>query len=193
MRVRLFSIIMVAAFTVVGAASMVSCKKESAPTVQENIMTARSDTLTIIQSDNGKLKGRFYTPLMEEYAYAPEPYREFPRGVDLIGYDSLGNTESTIKANYALFWIALQRWDLKGDVVYTNVDGDKLETQQLTWNQKSEQVWSNVQTRLTRNNGADVQTGTSFTSTQDLREWRFRRVDGVQSFVAEPNRKDSVK
>ncbi len=187
MKVLSFRRIIVAAFAVAGAASMVACGgKDDEDFEQENILTARSDTLTIVQTENGILKTRFYAPLMEEYAYAPEPYQEYPRGVDLIGYDSVGGVESTLKANYALHWINLQRWDLKGDVVGTNVDGDMLETQQLTWNQKSEQIWSNVQTRLTRS--GDVVTGSGFTSTQDLRAWRFRHGEGTQSFVAEPNR-----
>lgn len=194
MKVGLHRIVIVAAFTVVGAASMVSCsKKDTGPTEPENILTARSDTLTITQSENGKPKMRFYAPLMEQYAHAPEPYEEYPKGIELETYDSIGNSESRLVANYALFWSNLKRWDLKGDVVYYNTDGDKLETQQLSWNQKSEQVWSNVQTRLTRNKGDDQQIGTSFIASQDLSKWRFRHVDGVQSFDAEPTRKDSVQ
>jgi LPS export ABC transporter protein LptC len=173
---------------IAGVVLLVSCGggDKEAPAAQENIMTMRSDTLTITQSKNGALKGQFSTPLMQEYAYAPEPYQEYPRGVDFVTYDSVGGQESHLRANYALFWIDLERWDLKGDVVYTTVGGDKLETQQLTWNQKSELIWSNVSTRLTRT--GDVQTGAGFTSTQDLRKWSFRRVEGTQSFVAEPNR-----
>jgi LPS export ABC transporter protein LptC len=151
-------------------------------------MTARTDTLTIVQSENGVLKGRFHAPIMEQYAYAPEPYEEYPRGIDVISYDSLGNVKTTLRANYALRWTNLQRWDLKGDVVGTNIDGDKLETQQLTWNEKSEQIWSNVQTRLSRPRRGDIMTGSGFTSKQDLSKWRFRHGEGTQSFVAEPNR-----
>lgn len=169
--------------------------KEEPSAEQENVITMRSDTLRIEQTENGNAKSTFYAPVMEEYAFAPEPYREFSRGIELETFDSLGRKEFSIRSNYALEWIALQRWDLKGDVVGTNTDGDKLETQQLTWNQRSELVWSNVQTRLTRS--GDVIVGAGFESTQDLRRWRFRQGQGTQSFIAEPNRDtmrvDSVK
>jgi LPS export ABC transporter protein LptC len=154
--------------------------------VQENIVTKRSDTLSIVETDSGRVTRRFSAPLMEEYGFAPEPYQEFPRGIDLVTFDSLGVVESSIRSNYALFWIDLERWDLKGDVVARNSDGDIMETQQLNWSQKTEKVWSNVQTRLTRS--GDVMTGEGFEADQDFKRWRFRRAHGTQSFVFEPNR-----
>lgn len=170
-----------------GIVAFAACSKdEDASKGQENVMTMRSDTLHIEQSENGVLKGKFFAPVMEEYAYAPEPYQEYPRGVDVETYDSLGRIESTIRSNYALYWIVLDRWDLKGDVVGTNAEGDVMETQQLSWSQQTERVWSNVQTRLTRNGGIDVVVGTSFESTQDLSEWRLWHGEGTQSFVADP-------
>lgn len=172
---------------------LISCSRHRAEQAheQENIMTLRSDTLTIVETKNGAVNSRFYAPLVEEYKYAPSPYREFPRGIDIITYDSLGNVKSTLVANYALFWMDLELWETKGDVKATNQDGDMLETPQLFWNQKTERVYSNNHTRLTQ--GEDVLEGEGFESDQDFTEWVFRKPRGVLGVDAEPNRSDSTR
>lgn len=168
------------------AAFAVSCEKGATePYEQKNIVTMRSDSLTVLQSENGGVKTRFFAESMEEYKYAPEPYREYSRGIDMHTFDTLGNEEASIRANYALFWISLDRWDLKGDVVVQNAAGEKIETQQGSWSQKTGMIWSNVQTRLTRD--GDVTTASGFEATDDLRRWRLRHGHGTQSFNAEPN------
>ncbi len=180
-----------AVFALVGTALAVSCSSpETEPREQENIMTMRSDTLTITQTENGVPSTYFFTSMMEEYAYAPEPYREFPRGIEVKSYDSLGKPKSALRANYALFWLALERWDLKGDVVGTNAEGDMIETQQLTWNQKTELVWTNVQTRFTLK--GDIIVATGFESTQDLKKWRLRNGDGTQTIAVDSDQ-DSLR
>ena len=100
-----------------GAILLFSCSSESAVGSYnpETMLTQQSDTLTVLVSQNGVKSYRFYAPLMERYELAAEPYMEFRRGVDIITYDSLGNVESTLKADYGISYE-------KTDMVYSNVD-----------------------------------------------------------------------
>lgn len=68
---------------------LVSCKKNVVVEQldEQTLMTMMSDTLSMVQSQNGKTKMRFDTPLMERYQLAKEPYMEFRRGVHVITYD----------------------------------------------------------------------------------------------------------
>ncbi len=140
----------------------------------EPLLTQQSDTLTIIASKNGRKEYQCYTPLLERYQIEGKPYyMEFRRGVDVVTLDSLGNPESTIVANYALFLENEELWELKGNVVTTNAQGQMLETQQLFWNQRTGRIYSNVDTKLTQGND-DVIYGTGFESDDKFQNFTLR-------------------
>lgn len=150
----------------------------------ENVVTMRRDTLTSIESKNGAKKTRLYTPLLEYYQYAKEPYMEFRRGIDLVTYDSLKNVESTLVADYAINFNNQKLWELKGNVKGTSADGRMLETQQLFWNMKTKTIYSNIDTKITMN--GDVIVGVGFESDEDFKEWEFRRPRGKLRVNTEP-------
>ena len=161
----------------------------------ETMLSHQSDTLTMITSTNGEKQYRFYTPLMERYEFAREPYMEFRRGIDVITYDSVGGVKSTLIADYAIFLENQQLWEAKGNVVATNDQGQKLETQQLFWNQKTRRVYSNVDSKVTQPSG-DVIVGEGFESDEEFNDWVFRRTKGKVLVDSESlegdNKKDSV-
>ncbi len=152
----------------------------------QNIMTMRGDSITRYESQDGRLTARIFTPLVEQYDYAAEPYHEYRHGVDMVNYDSLGGISSTFKANYAIFFTKLQLWEAKGDVVVTNGKADRLETNQLFWNQLTERVYSNVDSDFFM--GEDVLHGTSFESNEDLSDWQVRNANGGIHIDVEPTR-----
>ena len=125
------------AFVVV---AFVACSENRSHAGVENldrIMTERSDSLTIVQSENGRRQHNFTAPLYEHYGLAREPYMEFRQGVTVHSFDdSTLVATSTLVADYAIFFEKQQLWETKGNVVATNKEGQKLETQQLFWNQK---------------------------------------------------------
>ena len=143
------------------------------------MMTQQSENLRLVYSQNGNLSYRFETPLLERYELAREPYMEFRKGVKVETYnDTTHLVESTLTANYAIFLENQQLWEAKGNVVATNAQGQKLETEQLFWNQKSKRIYSNVDSKIVQNNGRDVFIGEGFESDEEFKDWRFRRMKG---------------
>ncbi len=166
---------------------LMSCKKTAAPQPidEQTLMTMMSDTLTVEQSQNGVVKMRFSTPLMERYQLAKEPYMEFRRGVHVTTYDdSTMNAASTLVADYAIFFEKRELWEAKGNVVVTNSDGQTLYTQQLFWNQKTHRVYSNVDSRITQGN--DVFIGEGFESDDRFDKWSFRKFTGKLTVDTQP-------
>ena len=156
--------------------------------VQENVLTMSGDTVTRYESEAGRLSSHFYTPLMEEYKYAPEPYVEYRRGIDIITYDSLGNVKSTFVASYAINFTNLKLWETKGSVVVRNEeDGRWLETEQLFWNQATRRIYSNVDTNF-HLGGDDIINGSGFESDEDLENWEIRSSRGRLNINVEPTR-----
>ena len=146
----------VALLFLAGAILLFGCKgKKSAKEEDvQNMMTQQSENLRLVYSQNGNLSYRFETPLLERYELAREPYMEFRKGVKVETYnDTTHLVESTLTANYAIFLENQQLWEAKGNVVATNAQGQKLETEQLFWNQKSKRIYSNVDSKVTQKDG----------------------------------------
>ena len=184
----------VALLFLAGAILLFGCKgKKSAKEEDvQNMMTQQSENLRLVYSQNGNLSYRFETPLLERYELAREPYMEFRKGVKVEAYnDTTHLVESTLTANYAIFLENQQLWEAKGNVVATNAQGQKLETEQLFWNQKSKRIYSNVDSKVTQKDGVIL--GEGFESDEQFQDFIFRRPKGkVAVDTAPKERADST-
>ena len=184
----------VALLFLAGAILLFGCKgKKSAKEEDvQNMMTQQSENLRLVYSQNGNLSYRFETPLLERYELAREPYMEFRKGVKVETYnDTTHLVESTLTANYAIFLENQQLWEAKGNVVATNAPGQKLETEQLFWNQKSKRIYSNVDSKVTQKDGVIL--GEGFESDEQFQDFIFRRPKGkVAVDTAPKERADST-
>ncbi|MFI3330772.1 MAG: LPS export ABC transporter periplasmic protein LptC [Rikenellaceae bacterium] len=180
---------MLALLFIGSAFSLISCEqKQVTPTASsKNIMTQQSDTLTIIQSENGMKSYRFYAPLLERYELAQEPYMEFRRGIKIETFeDTTQNIETTFVADYAIFYENQKLWEAKGNVVSVNAKGQILETEQLFWNQKTKRIYSNVYSTITQKD--DVIMGEGFESDESMEDFIFRKPQGRVSLNVEPTK-----
>ncbi len=178
------------------AALLFSCKedKEAEKLDPETLVTMHSENLTMIYSVNGRLSYRFETPLLERYELAAEPYMEFTKGVKVETYnDSTRRVESELIADYAKYIEPLELWEARGNVVAKNDKGQVLETEQLFWNQKTDRIYSNVDSKITQ--GSDVIRGIGFESNSKFDDFVFRRPKGqvtVETEPLSPEEQDSV-
>ena len=161
------------ALSVVGSAILLfSCEREEEPESESRIemmMTEYSENLSVVMSQNGRRSYHFKTPLLEGYSLAREPYREFPKGVEMTTYknDSLSSVDAVLTANYAIHYETRDLWEARGNVVVEKSDGKKLYTQQLFWNARTKKIYSNVDSKIVQNDGRDVFIGEGFESATD--------------------------
>ena len=172
----------------VGSAILLySCKAEHKVTEEqvntETLMTEYSEDLSIQMSENGLKSYSFSTPLMEGYAMARDPYKEFRKGVKVIMYedDSTSRVSATLTSNYAIFYDNRKLWEAKGDVVVIQTNGRKLYTQQLFWNQATHRIYSNVDSRII--DGDEIYDCEGFESDENMTDWRYRKLKGVTYFT----------
>lgn len=161
-----------------GAILLFSCKAQpkSSGVNLETMITQQSDTLTMIYTKNGQKDYRFTTPLMERYEFARDPYMEFRYGIEIITFDSLGNEASQLLADYAIYYEKRELWEARGNVRGRGEDGRKLYTQQIFWDEKTDKVYSNVDTKVV--DGDDVFVGEGFESDSEFKDWVFRESEG---------------
>lgn len=142
-------------------------------------MTMSTTQLDMRESENGCEKYRFVAPLVEEYEYAKEPYREFRQGVDVTTFraDSAGVVDTHMTGDYAINYTDRRLWEARGNVHVLKSNGEQLHTQQLFWNERTGRIWSNVDSRIVQQGGLNMLVE-GWESDQSLGNWSFRRAKG---------------
>ncbi len=158
-------------------------------------MTESSDNLTMIMSENGRPSYIFTAKRVEGYNLAKEPYREFPKGVEITTFanDSINSKDATLTANYAIYYEKRKLWEAMGDVVVKKSDGKELYSQQLFWNAHTKLIYSNVDTKILDSETGDVYLGEGFESDEDMKKWSFRKLKGRMKMEVQPRRRPEIE
>ena len=99
-------------------------------------------------SEGGKLKARLTSPYMLRYQ-ADSPFVEFPRTLHVIFYNDSAVVETTLDARYAKSREYDEKIFLRDSVVVINkLKGDTLRTDELWWDQKTEEFYTDKDVRI---------------------------------------------
>lgn len=168
------------------AISLMACGEKSKPSVENNekLISRTVRDMELLSSENGEKRQLMRARLREEHAFARPAYDEYPEGMEVTGYDSLGQPSSSVVADYALHWTERDLWQLNGNVVVTGEEGQKLYTQQLRWDRKIGKIYSNVDSKVEE--GGDVLYGVGFDAADDFSWWTLNGVTGTVMVDAKP-------
>ncbi len=175
---RLMSIIFVVVLT-----CFFSCRKKTvkervdAVTDRAAIPVLAADSVTTLISDSGVVQYRIKTKRWEIYDKATPPYWEFPEGIYLDKFNEQMDVQASLQADYAHYNSLDQIWELRGNVVAVNLEGERFETPQLFWNQKTERVFSDSVIHITRE--TSIITGVGFESNQNMSKYTILHPTGV--------------
>lgn len=137
-------------------------------------------------TDSGILKGKILAAEVHQYNKVEEPYNEFPNGMTAIFYDRNGNETSFIKADYAIFYTKKQLWEGRKQVYGENrVSGEKIETEQIFWDQAEKRIYSDKFTKITRTDGIHIGEY-GFDAEEDLSPIQLRGYSGRVTIKDEP-------
>jgi LPS export ABC transporter protein LptC len=125
-------------------------------------------------TDSGKLKLIFKAPLAERYIdKEKEPFKEFPKGIEVLFYNEDEQLESKITAGYAKQWEEQMLWKATDSVVAQNVlTGERLDTEELFWDEKNKKIYANVFTKITNEEGI-FYGEKGFEADQDLENYKL--------------------
>lgn len=136
-----------------------------------------ADSVVILYSDSARVRVRIAGPRMLTHISTNDPQQEFPDGVIVDFFDLDASIASTLTAKYA------NRMERKGQVIvqdsvlWHSVKGERLETEELIWDEKTQRVFSNKFTVITRPD--EIIYGHGFTSNQDFTNARINAVEGI--------------
>lgn len=133
------------------------------------------DNANIKYTDSGLISGILISPKMLDYSNVSFPFTDFPKGIDVTLYDKK-RKRTFVLANYAISYKQTSIIDLQGNVRITTEDGQKLETEQLYFDQKNEWFYTERKFKLTDAKGVSYGQGLDFS--KDFKIINSQRITG---------------
>lgn len=136
----------------------------------------RAEEVEILYSDSAKIKVKIAGPTMLYHLDRKDPKQEFPDGVKVDFFDQFQNKSSVLTAKYAIRLEQKQQVLVRDSVVWKSVDNEKLETEELIWDEQKEKLLSNKFVVITR--PEEIIYGHGFEANQDFSNARINAVEG---------------
>ncbi len=125
---------------------------------------------------NGKASFKLNTSKMLRFD-GEEPYIEFPIGLELHSYESDGEKDAYLRADYAIQHLSDQLIEAKGNVLLQNVKDEKLETEYLIWDEVRELIYTEEFVKITKQ--GQVIMGEGFESDIYFSEYTLKKSRGI--------------
>ncbi|MFW5707274.1 MAG: LPS export ABC transporter periplasmic protein LptC [Bacteroidota bacterium] len=168
--------------TLWGVAMLFSCKPdlktiETITAKQGNLPVETASDMKIVYSTHGQIQMTMQAPFMQRFQ-GENPYMELPDGFVMVFFDSLMNETSRISAKYAIQYEEDQLIDARNDVVVENTENnEKLNTEQLIWDQKNERIYTEKFVKITTSD--EVLYGDGFESDERFTSWEIKNPRGT--------------
>lgn len=135
-------------------------------------VTAKNSTTVF--TDSGKVQLIMSFDIMESFTNTDQPYSEFRSGIKVDFYEGKEKPVGTVYSRYAKYTDKKKLWELKDSVVVVNESNDKLETEQLFWDQEKDLIYTDRFIKIT--NEDQTVMGTGFESDHRLTKRKIRNV-----------------
>ncbi len=128
-------------------------------------------------SEKGLIQFTLEAEQLDRYNLA-SPYIEFPLGLHVIFFDSIGGVKSELFANYAISYEGKKIMEARDDVEVINHERNQtLNTEHLIWDQKIHKIFTEVFVKITTDEhvifGED-----GFESDEEFNKWTIRTISG---------------
>ncbi|MCB0430500.1 MAG: LPS export ABC transporter periplasmic protein LptC [Flavobacteriales bacterium] len=134
-----------------------------------------SKDIDILYSDSAAIKVHLTAPVMNHFA-GDNPRLEFPAGLHVEFFDSIGEPSANLSSRYAVRNINEKKMEARNDVVVVNTKGEKLNTEYLEWDEEEGMIHTNEKVRLTT--ATEVIWGEGLDADQYFRHFQVRNIQG---------------
>lgn len=157
-----------------------SCRNKlediNAITITDTNPISTTKNIESIYSDSAQIQTKLKAPLIKTYA-GKNPYSEWPKGIDVIFYDSLMRIKTHITSKYAIKYDKKNIMEAKNDVVVINEKGEKLSTEHLIWDAKRRKIYTDVFVKITTDD--KVFYGDGLDADESFIKWTIRKPRGT--------------
>jgi LPS export ABC transporter protein LptC len=135
----------------------------------------RGRNIKIIYSDSAQVRMVIYAPVMERVVSYNNGKDVFPKGIQLDFIDESGVAYSHLKADHAVREDNSSSITARGNVIFYNELGEKLESPELVWNEVTRTVNTEKIVRIIQAQKGDTLVGFGFTANQDFSKFEIKR------------------
>lgn len=136
-----------------------------------------AENVTIEYTDSGILKAVIESPVMIGVKNVRNPYIEMPKGIRADFIDKTGNIESYLISEYGISYTEQKRIVVRRNVQVLNVKCEKLETEELVWDQQKGRIYTDKFVKITT--PEQIITGEGMESDQTFSDWEIMNVSGT--------------
>jgi LPS export ABC transporter protein LptC len=175
-----FRILYQALFILFMLLMVLSCENKIDFIPKSDLLTLPSLTVKdfeTVYTDSGRLELIMSAPLMEQYNNNESPYYEFTSGIKVVFYDGKKDPSGSVIAKYAKYTKSNSLWELRDSVVVVNEGNDKLETEELYWDEPKNLIYSDRFVKIT--NEDQIVMGTGFESDPRLNKRKIKKVSAT--------------
>ena len=144
---------------------------------QDEIAIEHAKDVEMLYSDSAIVKIRIKAPEMVNYLDKKEPKREFTKGVNVDVFNENKRIVSRLSAKYAVQWEKENKVILKDSVEVVTLQNEKLETEELIWDEKEERVHTDKYVKMSTQ--TEIIYGYGFDSNMDFTKWKVKDVTGT--------------
>ncbi len=177
---RIFRLVII---LVIVSGIALSCTKKSNFIPKSDLLSLPTVTVKngeTVMTDSGKVQLIMSSPLMEKYDNKDSPYTEFRFGIRVYFCRDEKDTIGMVTAKYAKYTATNDLWELKDSVVVVNEKKDKLETELLFWDQRSDLIYTDRFVKIS--NATMVSQGFGFESDSHLNHQKLKKVSATIIF-----------
>lgn len=152
-------------------------KQEITATYQpEDVQIERMEDVEILYSDSAQVRVRITAPVMLRHLERSSAKQEFPVGILVEFIDDYNRVNGSLSANYGERFEATQKVLVRDSVVWKSGQGEQLETEELSWNERQQKITTNKFVTITRPD--EIIYGHGFEANQDFSHARIKAVEG---------------
>lgn len=144
--------------------------------------------IKILYSDSARIQVELTAPIMNRYE-SDNSYIEMPKGFHTIFYDDRLEVKSRMDADYGIRYEREQKMEARKNVSVINQKGERLNTEHLVWDERSEKLTSDEFVKITTKD--EIIFGNGFEANQDFTKYKIFNIKGTISINNEIHAKDS--
>jgi len=143
--------------------------------VDENSPIETSYDVEMQYTDSGIVTMVMLSPLVNRFIGENE-HLEMPEGINLKFFDTVGVVKSTLVSDYAISYAKTNTMIAENNVIATNSRGQKLFTEQLTWDKEKHSIYTDKKVKVVTD--GKILFGDGLTSDESFDNWEITNPTG---------------
>lgn len=166
-------------FTIISIITFASCSNDmdqiNRLIDEKEVKLEKATDVELIYSDSAIVKVKVISPELLRHLDRNNPIDEFPNGIHVKFYDEFQRVGSYLDARYALRMEKDKKIIVRDSVVFYNQKNEKLETNELIWDEKEERISSEKFVMITRPEQGDTIMGYGIDANEDFTRFEIKR------------------